>query len=346
MRNLLLAIACSSIFGALLLSPSAALAWGNTGHRMIGQLAIRALPGDLPAFIRSPQAVEDVGEFSREPDRIRGGGKIYDADHTPAHYIDIDDQGLANGGPALALGGPALAALPTNRAGYEAALQAVGQDSWKAGYLPYSIMEAYQQLAQQFAYWRVLKAGEANPKWRAHRAWFKADRLRRERQILIVAGELGHFVGDGSQPLHVTNHFNGWGPFPNPRGYTTAHIHGPFESDLVQAGVRQAAVGAAMAPFHDCGCPIEQRTADYLTATWHELIPLYELEKVGGIAPGDPRGTAFATARMAVGASELRDLIALAWKDSLAATVGWKPVAVSDVLAGRVDPYPALYGVD
>jgi hypothetical protein len=70
------------------------------------------------------------------------------------------------------------------------------------------------------------------------------------------------------------------------------------------------------------------------------------MEKAGGLAPGDPRGPAFAVQQIAVGASELRDLIADAWRVSATQTVGWKPVAVADVLAGKVDPYPALYGID
>ena len=66
----------------------------------------------------------------------------------------------------------------------------------------------------------------------------------------------------------------------------------------------------------------------------------------GGLAPGDPRGVAFAVERLAVGASELRDVVVEAWRASANRTIGWKPVAVADVLAGKVDPYPALYGVD
>ena len=33
-------------------------------------------------------------------------------------------------------------------------------------------------------------------------------------------GVMGHYVGDGSQPLHTTVHFNGW-VGDNPKGYTT-----------------------------------------------------------------------------------------------------------------------------
>jgi hypothetical protein len=324
---------------ALAAIPSAALAWGNTGHRMIGEAAVRALPADLPAFLRTSPAARDVGELSREPDRIKGAGKAFDGDHSPAHFIDLDDDGHI-------LGGPALASLPASREEYDAALRAVGQDSWKAGYLPYAIVDSYERLGRDFAYWRVLKAAEANPKWAAHRAFFTADRKRREVQILSDIGELSHYVGDGSQPLHVTVHFNGWGDYPNPNGYSTAKLHAPFESELVQAMVKPADVQAKVAPFHSCGCAIATRVAGYLTATGKLVLPFYQMEKAGGLNPGDPRGPALATQQIAAGASELRDLTVEAWRASGKQTVGWKPVAVSDVEAGKVDPYPALYGID
>ena len=52
-----------------------ALAWGATGHRLIGQLAIEALPPEIPAFLRTPAAAQVVGELAREPDRGRNAGK-------------------------------------------------------------------------------------------------------------------------------------------------------------------------------------------------------------------------------------------------------------------------------
>jgi hypothetical protein len=320
--------------------PGVAMAWGNTGHRFIGEAAMAALPAQLPAFMRTPQSATDVGEYSREPDRLKGAGKLFDNEHSPAHFVDLGDDGKI-------LGGPALSTLPPLREDYETALRAVGQDSWKAGYLPYSILDSYQRLAKDFAYWRVLKAAEANPKWKTHRAWFAADRRRREALILADAGQLSHFVGDGSQPLHVTIHFNGWGADrPNPQGFSNARLHGPFESDLVQANVTRQMVRAKLAPAKPVTAPLEKHVADYLAGTGALVVPFYEMEKAGGMAPGDPRGVALAAQQIAVGASELRDLIADAWRVSATQTVGWKPVAVADVVAGRVDPYPALYGID
>ena len=332
---LALAAAC------LALTPGSVLAWGSTGHRLVGEAAMRVLPGELPAFLQTPQAVIDVGEYSREPDRAKGAGRVHDSNRDPGHFLDLSDDGTA-------LGGPKLSGLPATRAEYETALRAVGQDSWKAGYLPYEIFEGYQQLAQDFAYWRVLAYAERAPQWRAHRAWFAADRRRREALIIRDLGVLSHFVGDGSQPLHVTIHYNGWGDLPNPQGYTGAPIHEPFESDIVNTAVKPEEVGAQLAPLRLCDCSIEQRLGRYLAATGSQVEPLYQLEKAGGLVPGDPRGPAFATRLLAVGASELRDLVVQAWRDAVAPgrQIGWKPTSVVDMLAGKADPYPPLHGVD
>src|SRR5436190_8804971 len=158
MRRLL----ATALAAALAAAPNLALAWGSSGHRMIGELAVRALPAEVPAFLRTPAAALDVGELSREPDRSKGAGRLHDNDRDPGHFLDLDDSGKV-------LGGPLLSALPPTRADYEAALRAAGTDTWKAGYLPYSIVDRWQQLALDFAYWRVLTAAEKNPQWAAHR---------------------------------------------------------------------------------------------------------------------------------------------------------------------------------
>ena len=320
-------------------APAQALAWGATGHRMVGQLAIEALPAELPAFLRTPQAAGDVGELSREPDRSKAAGKVHDSNRDPGHFVDVADDGSI-------LGGPRLDALPPTRADYEKALQAAGVDSWQAGYLPYEIIDRWQQLTHDLAYWRVLKAAEANPAWAHNRAWYAADRRRREAQILQDLGQLGHFVADGAQPLHVTVHFNGWGDYPNPAGYTAAKVHSVFEGARVRAGVRPEEVRSRIAPPRRCDCSIERRTADYLAGTSRLVTPFYELEKAGGLGPGDPRAAAFARVQLARGVSELRDLIVEAWAASADHAVGWKPVQPSAVVAGTVDPYLSLYGSD
>lgn len=319
-------------------APQAALAWGNTGHRLAGLAAMQALPGELPTFLRRPAAAEDVGELSREQDRTKGSGKVHDHNRDPAHFVDIDEAGKV-------LGGPAFSPMPATRADYETALRAHGLDSWKAGYLQFAIVDGVQHLTKDFGYWRVLLAAERRA-WGPKRAWLAADRRRREALILQSIGHLSHYVTDGAQPLHASVHYNGWGDYPNPKGYTTARIHGPFEGELVVSGVTLGGIKGRMSPFRSCSCPMEQRAVDYLLASAAQVEPLYELEKAGGMKPGDSRGIDFATRRLGVGASELRDLIVEAWRASANAEVGWKPVKVSDVEAGRVDPYDALRGAD
>jgi len=73
------------------LSPVQALAWGGHGHRVIGVAAMEALPDEVPAFLRDPTAISQIGELSREPDRSKGAGKIHDSNRDSAHFVDIDD---------------------------------------------------------------------------------------------------------------------------------------------------------------------------------------------------------------------------------------------------------------
>jgi len=325
---------------AALVGASQALAWGSTGHRWIGRAAIETLPSDLPPFLRTVSARDAVGELSREPDRSRGAGRAHDSDRDPGHFVDGGDDGkLANG--------PLLSALPATREDYETALRAVGATSWKVGYLPYSIIEDWQQLKRDFAYWRADDGGAKHTPNPAHKAWLEADRAERERQILIDVGALSHFVGDGSMPLHVSIHFNGWGSYPNPNGYTTSPVHTPWEGTYVRLNVSYAAVLSSIASFQDCACPIEQRVGAYLSTTLSTVIPFYELEKAGAFREGSGKGLDYTVSRLAAGATELRDEVVLAWRASAGDSVGYKPtIPIADIEAGRVDPYDGLYGGD
>ncbi len=326
-------------FACALGAAGSALGWGATGHRLIGTAAIQALPPELPEFVRSPQAAADVGELAREPDRWKDAGKLHDLLRDPAHFVDLDDQGRV-------LGGPELKALPPTKADYDAALRAVGADSAKAGWLPYAIVDGWEQLAKDFADWRADVAGlrlDQNP---AHHAWLARDKTRREALTLRDLGTLAHYVGDGSQPLHVSVHFNGWGPGPNPEGFTTQRIHGPFEGPFVRDHVTLAGVRAAMPPPADFHGGMMARTEAYLGRTSDQVAPLYRLEKRGGFAGDVPQGAAFATARVAAGAGELRDLVVAAWNVSSTATVGYPSTPVPEIEAGRAGAYGLLYGGD
>jgi len=317
---------------------STAHAWGSTGHRIIGELGAATLPDSLPAFLRTPTAVQTIGELAREPDRWRGAGRTHDNMRDPGHFVDVDDDGKV-------LGGPSLSALPEAKSDYETALRAVGAESGHAGYLPYSIIDGWQQLAKDFAYWRVETAAiprESDPQ---RAAWMRADLARRETLIIHDLGVWSHFVGDASQPMHVSVHYDGWGKYPNPNGYTTERVHVPFEGPFVRRFVSEDAVRAAMPAPRPCPA-ITACTAQYLAETAATVVPFYEMQKAGGLAGDHPLGQSFAVERVAAGAAALRDLTIAAWEASAHETVGWPALSVDQVVQGGIDPYDALYGDD
>lgn len=326
--------------GFIAIASQNALAWGSTGHRITGVLAIRNLPASLPEFIRSDDVAWQVGELAREPDRSRGSGDPHDRDLDPGHFVDVsDDQKI--------LEGPSLNALPATREDYDAALRTVKADEYKAGYLPYAIIDGWQQLVKDFAYWRVDIAGIKFARSERERAWFERDRDAREKLVIRDLGTWAHFVGDASQPLHVSVHYDGWGNYPNPDGYTTAKgTHAHFEGAFVRAYVGEADVQASVAPYVPSTLPIQARVIAYLQATQAEVIPFYALEKAHAFATDTRAGKAFAADRLAAAVDQLRDMIADAWAASADATVGYPVVSVKDVEAGKVDAFGPLYGED
>ena len=341
-----LALALTAV-AALTLPVADAGAWGNSGHRMVGMAAMGALPEDLPAFLRTAEAAAEVGELSREPDRWKGGGRTHDRDRDTAHFIDLDDDGHA-----MSAAGPHITALPELRSEYERFLTEAGLDVDDAGYLPYAMIDGYQQLVRDFGYWRVLNAIEARETDPARRAWYRQDRERREALLLRDIGVLSHYVGDGAQPLHLTIHYNGWGDHPNPEGFTNSRqTHGAFEGAFIRRNMRLDAVEAAMPAPNLEGFEMRACMATYLNATLAEVVPFYRLEKTGAFAANAEAsvlapGAAFANARLAAGAAELRDLITLAWRAAGEQSIGWPAIKVAEVEAGTADPWLAMIGED
>ena len=88
-----------------------------------------------------------------------------------------------------------------------------------------------ENLAERFGI-----AGEKSARTRAERDHFAAWRAVRQMLVLRDLGVWAHYIGDASQPLHVTVHYNGWGDYPNPDGFVAQPgLHAKFESDFVNA---------------------------------------------------------------------------------------------------------------
>jgi len=335
---LMVAAAGTAIAGSVI--PGAVWAWGSTGHRIIGEEAIRALPAYAPAFLRTAKAATDIGEFAREPDRWRNSGQPHDDDRDPAHFIDLNDDGTT-------LAGTALDALPPTEEAFEQALAAKGVTLKTSGYLPYAELDGYQQVVKDFAYWRILSFLETHETDRTKRAWYHADRLRREALAERDIGILAHYVGDATQPMHLSIHYNGWGNFPDPDGYTQDQIHWPLEGAYVEHTVAVEDVRAAETAYVPCtDTPAACFTAR-LVASHAQIIPLFKLEKDGGFKDGDARGKAFMTQQIAKGVSDLRDAILDAWRDYKTMGIGYPTdgTTYDDFVAGNVkEPFALLHG--
>jgi hypothetical protein len=279
------------------LSVQPSFAWGADGHRMINRLAIANLPKDVPAFLRNGNALDIVEYIAPEPDRWRNKAVPELADEqAPEHFFDLEYAAL-------------LGPLSKKRYEYMRALDKA-QPSHpdlkltpeNAGLLPYITEEVWQRLRNSMhEYRKLLAAGE--------------DTRPVETAILFYSGWLGHYVADGSQPLHVSMRYNGW-TGPNPNGYTTEHkIHSQFESLFVMANIKPADV----APLVAAAQPkvLNDEWTDFLSYLEHTgtmVEKVYQLEKAGGFMDaGSPEAKAFTQERIAAGAIELRDMIYTAW---------------------------------
>jgi S1/P1 Nuclease len=277
------------VFASTLLHAPFACAWGNEGHRIINRLAAADLPADVPAFLHSEAAIQEIEYLGPEPDRWRSPAEAeLSAVQAPEHFINLE--------PADALG-----PLPHRRLDFEAAVFASGQRPEKVGLQPWEAVEVWERLKAALREYRHLTV--------AHE-----DSRAVEQAAIFYAGWLGHYVGDASQPLHTTIQYNGW-IGPNPNGYTTAHeIHWQFEGPFVGANLHASDVQPRMAPVHAIEGDVFADYVAYLRQTSKYVEKVYQLEKLGGFGgQGTQESRDFTAERLAAGASKLRDMIYSAW---------------------------------
>ena len=297
-KVLLRRFAVSAAFASFLV-PSVGFAWGNDGHRLINRLAASGLPADVPAFLHSSAAIEEIEYLGPESDRWRSRGEPeLSAAQAPEHFLDLE--------PADALG-----PLPRNRLDFEASVFAHGQRPEKVGLQPWETLEVWQRLkAALREYRRLSSATPANPK----------DLASVEQAAIFYAGWLGHYVGDGSQPLHTTINYDGWALKDNPKGFSTAHgVHSRFETAFVSANLPVVADDAQkkMTEPKPVSGDIFDSYVAYLRHSATMIEDVYSFDKAGAFTDsGTAESRAFTASRIAAGASELRDLIYTAWLES------------------------------
>lgn len=288
------------VCGLLLLvaMPTTANAWGDHGHQIIGLAAAQALPNDMPAFFRN--AAAQLAYLNPEPDRWKERAEraldpaLIDGT-SPAHYVNLDATAL-----------PVMRAMlrAPNRFAFADSLRRRGLTLSSTGVLPYEILELSQRLRSNFRLWRI--APDATV-----RRWI-------EQRIIDDAGILGHYVADGSNPAHTSKHHNGW-VGTNPKRYTTdRRFHYRFETEFVQAHIRTADVSSAITTSPVVFRNLRTAVVDYLAQSHSELEPLYVLDTRTPFREqrATPEQRAFATARLAAGATMLRDIWYTAWVTS------------------------------
>lgn len=291
-------------------------AWGRDGHRLINRLAIENLPQEVPAFLRNGNAVDIIEYEGPEPDQWRSRAEEELANTQAAdHFIDLEWAELAGvpctaGTPAC---GPDGRMLPRRRFDFIKALEAAQVKHpellltpEKVGLQPWQVEEVWERLKSDLRDYRRLQAANE-------------DLSGIETIILFEAGWLGHYVADGSQPLHVTINYNGWAEKSNPNGYTTDHnIHSQFESVYVTANITAAAVAPLVAATSPQSFNDEWTYyLDYLQHSHTLVEKTYQIEKAGGFTgAGSPEAKSFTEERLAAGAIELRNMIYAAWVHS------------------------------
>jgi hypothetical protein len=297
---------------------SFACAWDYEGHRIVARIALASLPTNFPAFVQAPAARERIAFLSGEPDRWRNtpdlGLKHF---NNPDHYFDVDE--LARYGLVAdqlsAFRYEFTAQLVLARAAKAAQLPPIDPakdaDRTKAliGSLPWAISEHYSKLKSAFSYLKTFEENGGTD-----------DEIRNAREnVVYTMGVMAHFVGDGSQPLHMTRNYNGWVD-ENPHGFTTSKtfhswIDGGF---IARAGLDADALisKAKSARVLNQTTNIFPRVMDYIVEGFELVVPLYQLEKDGKLAPQKPsaEGITFITRQLQTAGQTLGDLWLTAWQ--------------------------------
>jgi hypothetical protein len=280
----------AAVIVSLLISPVSLFAWGEKGHLMINRVAIDAASSKLPEFMNADREHLIFNAF--EPDRWRTEGRSpMNIAQEVDHYFNSE-------------GRDSFSTLPEDRYSFIKQLNERRVDL-RVGYLPYAIIENYGRLVNAFRYWRNAKT--------------PTDRESSRANAVYVAGVLGHYVGDGSQPMHVTVHFNGWlAGVPNPKNFTRDNgIHSRYETAYVNAAidinrVRPKVRIPGRLPN------VWESIKQYLSDSFSEVEPMYEMEKAGEFNPEKPRakGTEFIAAELSRAGTMLAALWYTAWLES------------------------------
>lgn len=302
-------------------------AWDYEGHRAVNQLALAALPKDFPAFVKTAAASERIAFLAGEPDRWRNSfsDRLPLAHYSgPDHYFDLEE---------LDEYGIKVEALPIFRYDFTAQLgliRAASPQKFQVsepeknkdhtrelpGFAPWAITEYCGKLKSAFSYLKAFQNYGGTPE----------EIANAEANIIYIMGVMGHFVGDCSQPLHVTKHHHGW-LGSNPKGYTTDRsIHSWIDGGYFRkvGGIKADALAGKIRPAKIVGDPTKpddlfKQVVAYLLETHKQMEPLYQLNKDGKLTGDGEKGMegrAFLEGQIVKGGQMLGDLWFSAWQQA------------------------------
>jgi hypothetical protein len=287
-----------------ILLPTLAPGWGDVGHTTINRVAAEKIPSEMPAFLK--KASNHIGWLGPEPDRWRSDlEKPLNDAQAPDHFINFEDVDW-------------LKPLPPDRYKFIQAVyeyRAQHPDAGvplpeKIGFQPYIAIEVFDRLKVAFREYRHAQA--------EHRSTADA-----EANAIFYAGWLGHYVGDGSNPMHTSMQYNGW-VGPNPNGYTTSHeVHSKMETVFVNANPAVTQIADLVGRPRHLDHPFEDYVA-YLRESQGKVERAYQLEKAGGFdGKGSAESREFIRRQLGRGAQMLLNMWYTAWVDSARAPEQW-----------------------
>lgn len=287
-----------------LIATESAHAWGRRGHAVVDRAAVLALPNDGPIFLR--QYLDYIGDSAGYPDGWRDQSIPFSKiEEDPNHGWFLEQFSFMD---------------PIPRSRYEFVIELYKENLKLAkkdpeaakktnvrwtGTLPFAALEVYGHLVAEF---RLLRQAQVN----------KQDTSHLQMTCAMLTWWLGHYIGDGAQPLHDTIQHDGW-QGPNPHGYTRDHsIHGRFESQYVDLiNLNESAIVPRVAGVGHLQGDVFDLVLRFLKESNSHVEEVYQLDQRRAFSEaGNKEARELVYSRITAGATMLRDLLYRAWLES------------------------------
>jgi hypothetical protein len=203
LRVFLLSVAC-----CVFLVPKQSGAWGKRGHYIVGQSAALLL-GRSSETLKSQKWIQDhsfdLGYYNNVPDLVwKSVPEVYKVEWTE-HFIDLEiyDREIEK----LKLQGKTVQWLAERNEflkQFDKLDATAGRALWRISELSQKLFQIQKDLNELDAKFKSEKsAADADKKAQQN------QKFSLQEQWLVTAGVMGHYVADLSQPLHVTENYDG-----------------------------------------------------------------------------------------------------------------------------------------